>query len=1119
MSDHVHRYIIENANISGFGYTDILKHSSGLHETHPRGLGGIQVRSIELNSGIFTAISARFTPHEVSIIQDDHHITLLCNCHFSGKSLCEHQSYILSSVIDNQQLRMFFDRKLRHEKIKKEASDYGIENESSPDDYFMLQYEQQSTKIIPKMKELFPVNAQSKAAIKADLMPVSLLHLPQKTKGSNKVKTILVIGKHKYYDQLEITLFEVQTGKDNQIKNPFTPLNPLDLVWKTETIEEAKFYSAVSKFQNNFNSQAESDMEGLKILVKNPLRLNTFYHDSSLSEKINAGSIVEINLDILPIDISISVDMKKPFYEVTGHLVLNDILLPLKKTQIKYNYFILVEHTFYLAGQVHLLRMIEFFRKNNDKILVHQSKYEEFQSQILAPLEHHTHIRYAYLKPATEEQVIEQGFNQTPEKFIYLANHESFVSITPVVKYGNMEIPIFSRKQIQDTDQNGNVFTVERDEELEIQFTSSLMRQHPEFEQQLNTGESFYLHQQEFLDEHWFLDSFEEWRKQGIQILGFNELKGNKLNSNKAKITIQVNSGIDWFNAAIGVHFGRQKAGLKQLHKSIRNKSKYVTLDDGSTGILPAEWMEKISAYFQAGDILDESILIPKQNYSDIDALFEQDAFSEEVKQELEFYKSRFANFESIKNIDVPEGLHATLRDYQKQGLNWLNFLDDYNFGACLADDMGLGKTIQIIAFILSQRQKQTHNTNLVIVPTSLLFNWQAEIAKFAPSIRLYTSYGENKVKDISTFDQYEVILTTYGMLLSDINWLKNYRFNYIFLDESQAIKNPESQRYKAARLLQSRNKVVLTGTPIENNTFDIFGQLSFACPGLLGNKQQFKDLYAIPSDKFRDSRSAKELQKKVNPFILRRTKKQVATELPEKTEMIIYCEMGVEQKRVYDACEKELREFIASTKEEEVSQKSMYVLKGLTRLRQVCDSPVLLNSGEYPGTQSAKIDVLMEQIENKSGNHKILVFSQFVSMLDLIKKELETKEIPFEYLTGQTRNRAEKVNSFQNNKDIRVFLISLKAGGTGLNLTEADYVYLVDPWWNPAVENQAIDRSYRIGQKKNVIAVRLICPGTVEEKIINLQASKTELANDLIKTDTSILKTINKKELLDILG
>ena len=467
----------------------------------------------------------------------------------------------------------------------------------------------------------------------------------------------------------------------------------------------------------------------------------------------------------------------------------------------------------------------------------------------------------------------------------------------------------------------------------------------------------------------------------------------------------------------------------------------------------------------------------------------------------------------------APPELKTTLRHYQQQGLNWLNFLDDIGFGGCLADDMGLGKTIQIIAFILLLRSKKGSLTNLIIVPASLIFNWKNELLKFAPSLSVLIVQPNNKLKTNKTFAAHDVVLTSYGMLLSANHLLKSFRFNYIFLDESQAIKNPDSQRYMAACLLQSYNKIVMSGTPIENNTFDLYGQLSFACPGLLGNKQYFKDIYSQPIDKFSNSKRAEALQIKINPFILRRTKKQVATELPEKTEMIIYCEMGIEQRKVYDAYEKEFRNYLLNKEEGDLPRETMHVLQGLTKLRQICNSPALLKDESYFGDAAAKIKVLIEQIEGKSKQHKILVFSQFVSMLDLIAVELKAKYIPFEYLTGKTKDRASTVGSFQENDNIRVFLISLKAGGTGLNLTEADYVYLVDPWWNPAVENQAIDRCYRIGQQKKVVAIRLICPDTIEEKIMLLQASKTQLVNNLVKTDTTVLKHFSKQDLLNLLN
>jgi SNF2 family DNA or RNA helicase len=401
------------------------------------------------------------------------------------------------------------------------------------------------------------------------------------------------------------------------------------------------------------------------------------------------------------------------------------------------------------------------------------------------------------------------------------------------------------------------------------------------------------------------------------------------------------------------------------------------------------------------------------------------------------------------------------------------------------------------------------------VVPTTLLYTWLEEFRKFAPDLSILVHHGNNRARHTSRFHQHDVVITSYGTLVTDVTFLREYFFDYIFLDESQNIKNPSSQRYKAARLLKSRNKIIISGTPFENNAFDLYAQFSFACPGLLGTKQHFRDQYAIPIGKFKSKRNSLALQAKIKPFILRRTKQEVAKDLPEKTEMVLYCEMALAQRMVYEAHEKEFRDFIAASQDDELAKKGIHILKWLTKLRQICNSPVLVDESTSPEGSSTKIEILMERIINLSGQHKILVFSQFVSMLDLIKERLSNENIGYTYLTGSTQKRERVVDQFQNDPDARVFLISLKAGGTGLNLTAAEYVFLVDPWWNPAIENQAIDRIYRIGQQKNVVAVRLICKDTIEEKIMILQETKTKLASDLLNTGDSPFRSFSKNDFL----
>jgi len=1116
-SNSQNSYVLKDFTFNNLTSVFILKHVDGPEDTAAPGYYDLLPEQLIPDFGSFTVAEGSAIPFpQVNVRLHEKQLILSCRCNDVKTKLCSHQARALFNIMNRPEIRIFFDKQLRFTKLRTFAADYGLEHEQNPDDFFMVEYDDKKIRIIPLIKDLFPVTKENSIALQQTLLPKNRDTLPNTL--DNGLKKILVLKQHRYYSHFQVDLMECTITSTGKIRNPLKTLNVMDFLWATENVQEIKFFTAISRFQQHNYEIEKSDLEieGLKALAKNPLGLDVFFHDAKISPNLTASSLIPVKLQSPVIDIVLSVSLKKGFYTISGELILAGKAYQLHLLNIKYNHFMFYNQTLYLIGNPDVLRVINFFRQNNNHLVIHESKFSTFHEDILARLENQVSINYAYLKPATEEQLIESNFNTDAEKIIYLSDTDQYILITPVMKYGNVEVPVLSRKQIYVKDQNGQVFSVNRQQEEELKFITLLTHQHPDFKDQLDK-QAFYLHKKHFLDEGWFLSAFERWQEQRITVLGFNELKGNRINANKAKISIEVISGVNWFDSTFEVRFGEQKVGLKTLHRAIRNKSKFVKLGDGTMGLLPQEWIEKFTAYFSAGEVTgDEVIRTPKVNFSAITDLYQEDMLSSTVKIELARYKEKIGQFKNIEQVKIPEGLNGTLRDYQKEGLNWLNFLDEFGFGGCLADDMGLGKTIQIISFILSQREKTKQNTNLIVVPTTLIFNWQQEIARFAPDLKVFTIYGADRVKESTEFSAYEVILTSYGTLLYDVAWIKKYFFNYIFLDESQTIKNPESLRYHAVRLLQSRNKIAMTGTPIENNTFDLYGQLSFACPGLLGSKQFFREHYSTPIDKFKDNQSAVALRKKVNPFILRRTKKEVATELPDKTEMVLYCEMGTEQKNAYDACKNEYLKFLMGEKDEDIPNHTLHMLKGLTQLRQICNSPALLQDELLlHGAASSKIDTLMEEIKSHSPQHKILVFSQFVSMLDLIRKELQLQQIPFEYLTGKTRSRQNRVNNFQDNDDVRVFLISLKAGGTGLNLTEADYVYLVDPWWNPAVENQAIDRCYRIGQKKNVVAVRLICPGTIEEKIMKLQETKKELVSDIIKTDSALMKSLSKADLV----
>jgi SNF2 family DNA or RNA helicase len=1071
--------------------------------------------AIELNQGVFINSRNKQEFPSVTVIQQTGTLFLTCGCRNKHDFLCEHQAIVLTAILKKEDFRIFYDDQLRHEKLKKFAADYGLEQEPDLDQFFKISFADKQLKISPKSPELLPVTKESlnflQSIIVEDFVPAV----------TEDQAVCVVFKQHKYYKYLLVELYQAQKTKEGKIKNPLTLMPPLDFIWKTDEGEHLKFYTAVHKFQNHQNKEiSEADISALKAIVKNPLGYAFYYHDNEISENITASSIYPVDVALLKDEPKLTVQVKAQFFELSGSVETDQKIYPLKELSIWFTYFIRANETLYLVNNLQALNVIALLSKKHENLLVHVSKFQEFKKQLLAKLEEKISVNYPHIPDATPVQLKKEGFDSEKEKIIYLSDFGAHVMIIPVMRYGEVEISIRTKKLIYATDAKGKEFKVNRNEDEEDQFTALLIKQHPYFEEQLaDPLHYFYLHKKRFLDEDWFLNVFEEWRRHNITILGFNELENNRLNPHKVKITIQVLSGTNWFNSNINARFGKTKATLKQVYRAVKNRTKYVHLDDGTMGILPDEWIEKFTNYFNSGEIEDDTLKISKSNYALIEQLFDEQMLDENVKAEISNYQQKFDVFEQVKTVAVPEEFRGELRAYQQQGLSWLNFLDDFNFGGCLADDMGLGKSVQIIAFILSLRKKVKRNTNLLIVPTSLIFNWQQEIEKFAPSIRILTVYGADRIKSAQDFDQYEVILTSYGTLLSDIIFLKDYVFNYVFLDESQQIKNPESQRYKAACLLKSRNRIVVTGTPVENNTFDLFGQLSFACPGLLGSKSYFKRLYSEPIDTFKSYKRTAELQHKINPFMLRRTKQQVATELPEKTEMVLYCEMKPEQRSIYNAYEKEFRDYISATTGDELKKSAMHVLKGITRLRQICDSPQLIKGEKMPGNASAKIEFLVEEIEGKIHQHKILVFSQFVSMLELIREKLTQKNIGFAYLTGQTRKRQAVIEKFQNDKETRVFLISLKAGGTGLNLTEADYVYLVDPWWNPAVENQAIDRCHRIGQDKNIVAVRLICPDTVEEKIRQMQQHKNALANDLVKTENSFFSELGKEGLLNLLS
>ncbi len=832
--------------------------------------------------------------------------------------------------------------------------------------------------------------------------------------------------------------------------------------------------------------------------------------------KIPRNDITKIKLSSERVAVKFKVTQKDELYCLFPILMINEkeIVLNNENTQAIYINRYLIKHN----NTLHLFKDIRQQEAmaslpSAGKIMVTEHNWKNLYSEIIVPLMQFHEVDLSEIQEKNITKTV-----RLLQRQIFLQEQDGYVVFVPKVLYeDNVTIELLSRVAIKDS--NDGLIAIERDIELENNFIDLIEALHPDFAEQRELG-VYYLEFGKMLKGHWFLTAFEELRAHGIKILGANNLTRFKYSTHTASVSTGVSSGEDWFDIDIQVSFGDYTLSISNLKKMAKENNRYVELSDGSIGILPKEWLDKLQRMFKYSDsATKDGIKISKMKFSLIDELFEE-LDEEKLIEEIAQKKQKLLSFKKISDIDVPKQIKGDLRIYQKEGLNWLNFLDENNWGGILADDMGLGKTIQILSFLQRKINEKPESTHLIVMPTTLIFNWENEIKKFTEDIKVDFHIGTERAKKTTKFNKFNIIITTYGVLLRDIDILKNFRFGYVVLDESQAIKNPHSKRYKSAMLLNADNKIALTGTPIENNTFDLYAQMNFVNPGLLGSQLSFKEDYSLPIDRDRDEHAARDLHKMIKPFLLRRTKEQVAQDLPEKIEDILYCEMEGEQLKVYEAFRNKYRDFLLGKFEEDGLNKSkIHVLEGLTKLRQICDSPRLLPGDEVYTDESAKIKTLLNHIEEKTNNHKILIFSQFVKMLELVKEELLRRGIMFEYLDGKRtgRQRKESVNNFQENDRVRVFLISLKAGGTGINLTAADYVYLLDPWWNPAVENQAIDRTHRIGQDKNVIAYRMICKNTIEEKIMNIKSRKKKIASDIIQTEENILKTLSKDDIMNL--
>ena len=602
-----------------------------------------------------------------------------------------------------------------------------------------------------------------------------------------------------------------------------------------------------------------------------------------------------------------------------------------------------------------------------------------------------------------------------------------------------------------------------------------------------------------------------------LAALGFN-IKQNSKDEKKyfvgeSSINLEVKENNDWFDIQALIRFGEFEIPFLKIRKYILKGVTEFELPNGEIAVIPEEWFSQYTELFAFVDDTDDLLTLKKHHIALVEELQTGNLAKVNISNKLE----KLRNFDTIEDFPLPEFFTGELRPYQKAGYNWMQFLNKYNLGGCLADDMGLGKTVQTLALLQEQKEGGAASASLLILPTSLIYNWEMEAKKFAPQLKTFNYTGIHREKNVEQFANYDLIITSYGTARRDIEYLKNYYFHYTILDESQAIKNPDSNIARAVKELKCKHRLILTGTPIENSTLDLWSQINFVNPGLLGTESFFRREFLNPIEKKHDETKTKRLYSLIKPFILRRHKSQVATELPAKVENIHYCQMSKAQEDEYERVKSQYRnQILESIEEKGVNGSQIILLQGLTKLRQIANHPRMVD--EKYEDDSGKMEDILHMMHSALGeDHKILIFSQFVKHLAIFREYLDKEKIKYAYLDGSTKDRQGQVEDFQHSEDIRIFLISLKAGGVGLNLTSADYVFILDPWWNPAIEQQAIDRAYRIGQKNKVFTYKFITKNSVEEKILNMQRGKQKLANDLITTEESFVKNLSKDDIRTI--
>ena len=914
-----------------------------------------------------------------------------------------------------------------------------------------------------------------------------------------KLELSKFVNTDNYPDQDKQLLQQIRKLNDTEVNKYVSRNSPFSGIWENiihheddELPEETKSLIAeywYPKLLKLFNEQKD----------------NALVYFLPQGKKFVTSSLLPVQLaDETAIPV-IHVNTVKTQIEIACYVQVNGVEVPLQENE--WSSFMLFKYadTLYNWSRQEDILEIERFA-NKENLLISKDDWPDYLKKNIIPLTKDYKVRF-------DEQLVQEVKDGNPEVRVLLQEKGDYLLFVPVFSYKGFETR-FNAKDIITLPVNDKVLEIHRNRQTELQFIKKLESLHSNFIHPEGAA-TLALKGADVLKNNWFFLFVDSMKEMNVPVAGFDVLKNFRFNTARPSTEIHISNGVDWFDAKVKVVFGEQQVSIDEIKRALVNKQQFVQLNDGTLGILPENWLKKYSLLFRVGEGKNNALRLSKYHLSVIDELYEE-RNEAEVLIELEEKYNRLRGFNRIKEIDPPQRLAHILRPYQVAGYHWLNYLSEVGWGGILADDMGLGKTVQALSFLQFYRDTHDALKAIVVCPTTLMFNWENEIKKFTPDLTYHIHHGADRSRNKEGFKGHNVIITTYGTLRSDIKLLTEIHFDYVILDESQAIKNPQSKVTKAAGLLISKNRLCMSGTPLQNNTFDIYAQMNFLNPGMLGSVEYFRNEFATPIDKFGEQDRKEHLKKLLYPFILRRTKEQVAKDLPEKTETILFCEMQAEQREIYEAFRMDYRNKILGVINEQGIQKSqLTILQGLMKLRQICDSPAIMNEPEKYPNHSIKLDEIAREITENISNHKALVFSQFLGMLALIKEKLKSLDVPFEYFDGSTpaHEREKAINRFQDDDNCRAFLISLKAGGVGLNLTAADYVYIVDPWWNPAVEQQAIDRTHRIGQTKNIFAYRMICKDTIEDKILQLQEKKRSLARDLIADDNTFVKSLSRED------